>query len=277
MKVGIIGAGRIGSMLARDALRAGHEVLVYDPNPSFRDLRNVELADLRTLVGSADVIIVSTPLQVVREILLKIKDLVRKKSLVLDIASIKRGLEDVYKKYPDDVYVASAHPMFGYGAGTFKGYKVLVLPVKGKEEGAVKAKAFFELLGSRVYIVDWKEHEEMVKYTIGLPYFISVAFLLTISPQKEKAVLYGGTSYTYLSTYAQAVFVDDPSFIQELIQYSTEAISEFLEKAYAFLSAEDKKEILEKIQNLIDSEGAYEVFYKALKAMIKDYQSIYFA
>ncbi|RLE72165.1 MAG: prephenate dehydrogenase, partial [Thermoprotei archaeon] len=164
MKVGIIGAGRMGSMLARDALRAGYEVLVYDPNPSLGDLRDIELADLKTLARSADVIIISTPLQVVKEILLEIKDLVRKRSLVLDIASIKRGLENVYKKYPDGVYVASAHPMFGYGAGTFKGYKVLVLPVKGKEEGATRAKAFFELLGSKVYIVDWEEHEEMVKY-----------------------------------------------------------------------------------------------------------------
>ncbi|RLE69900.1 MAG: hypothetical protein DRJ37_07340 [Thermoprotei archaeon] len=266
----------MGSMLARDALRAGYEVLVYDPNPSLGDLRDIELADLKTLAKSADVIIISTPLQVVKEILLEIRDLVRKRSLVLDIASIKRGLEDVYKKYPDGVYVASAHPMFGYGAGTFKGYKVLVLPVNGREEGAVKAKAFFELLGSKVYIVDWKEHEEMIKYTIGLPYFISVAFLLTISPQKEKAVLYGGTSYTYLSTYAQAMFVDDPSFIQELIQYSIEAISEFLEKAHAFLSAEDKKGILEKIQSFIDSEDAYRLFYKALKIMIKDNQNIYF-
>ena len=277
MKVGIIGAGRMGSMLARDALRAGYEVLVYDPNPSLGDLRDIELADLKTLAKSADVIIISTPLQVVKEILLEIRDLVRKRSLVLDIASIKRGLEDVYKKYPDGVYVASAHPMFGYGAGTFKGYKVLVLPVKDREEGATKAKAFFELLGSKVYIVDWEEHEEMVKYTIGLPYFISVAFLLTISPQKEKAVLYGGTSYTYLSTYTQAMFVDDPSFIQELIQYSIEAISEFLEKAHAFLSAEDKEEILKKIQSFTDSEDAYRLFYKALKIMIKDNQDIYFA
>ncbi len=248
MKVGIVGGGRMGLWLKREAARI-HEAAVYDVDPSRSDLGSLE-----ELVGSSDVVIIAVGFREAGDVIKSLAGLDICGKLVMDIATFKKYVLPAYSSLPECALAATVHPMFGPGAPSISGRKVVVMEVPGRR-GADEAVAFFEGLGASVVRGSVEEHERFVKYTIGLSYAVGLALARVYAKHWPLLEKYGGTSFRYLSIYAASLLGDRsaPLYAEE----AGEALEEFLDAL--------------REKNLprppIDPEEAYRLFYAALSSL----------
>ncbi|MFB6490663.1 MAG: NAD(P)-binding domain-containing protein [Thermoproteus sp. AZ2] len=249
MRVGIIGGGRMGRWLRSEISRV-HEAAVFDVDPS-----RSEASSLGELVGRSDVLIVAVGFRDAGRVLedLAKYDLCGK--LVMDIATFKKYVIGSYRALPDCALAASVHPMFGPGARSIKGRRVVVMEVPGRR-GFREAAEFFKGLGAEVVEGSVEEHDEYVKYTIALSYAVGLALARVYSKRGwDKLAKYGGTSFRYLSVFA-ASLLGDPSA-----------------PAYAEEAGEAVKELIDGLKESgapappPGLENAYELFYAALEAL----------
>lgn len=245
MKVGIVGGGAMGVWLRRE-LSALHETLVYDVDRSRSDV-----STLGELVRWAEVVIVAVPFWAAREVLREIAPMASGR-LVMDIATFKRGVVETYSEFPLDAKVASVHPLFGPGAPSIKGQRVLVMEVPGRQ-GALEAFRFWSELGAVVEWGDLAKHDYYVSRTIALSYAVGLALARIYAETGEEIFKYGGTSFRYLAAYAFSLLRDPNA-----PRYAEEAPLEEFIKA---LSRGDLPKAL------LDPDAAYKAFYKALEAL----------
>lgn len=248
MKVGIVGGGRMGLWLKKEAARL-HEVAVFDVDRSKSDLSSLE-----ELVGWSDVVIIAVGFKEAGAVLKSLAGLDVCGKLVMDIATFKKYVISAYSSLPECVLAATVHPMFGPGAGSITGRKVVVMEVPGRR-GVDEAAAFFEGLGASVVRGSVEEHERFVKYTIGLSYAVGLALARVYAKYWPLLEKYGGTSFRYLSVYATSLLGDRSAPL-----YADEA-GEALEE---FLKALREKDLP---QPPVDPEEAYRLFYTALSTL----------
>lgn len=181
---------------------------------------------IRSLYEFSNNLVITTPSEEIKEIVTKISKIDdREKKMIFDICTFKEGVIDEYRKLPQHLKIGSVHPMFGEGIETLKNQNVIVVPVEGREQGAQKVEEFFEGFGSNVSLMDVREHDELMKVLIGVPYFYGISYLSMIS-ELDGLEKYGGTSFEFLSTYGKAVLNDSPAFIEEVIDHSADIIED---------------------------------------------------
>ena len=248
MQVGIVGCGKMGKMLRVFLEKAG--LRVY--------LCSGERSSLQKLWRISDIIILATSLKEIKntlEEILKIAMMEPRKVLVMDIATFKSDLFPIYSLFPKEVEVASIHPMFGVGVRDLKGQLFLVVPIEGRERGAKSAANFIKSLDGEIQFVESAEHDRLIGFTVGVPYFIGLSYL---SFSIERALgKYGGTSHKFLTLYGKFVLNDSPEFIREVIYRSRKEIDEFI----SFLQKREETSVFEKISEKIsikDIKEAYE-------------------
>ncbi|MFW6065174.1 MAG: prephenate dehydrogenase/arogenate dehydrogenase family protein [Candidatus Natronoplasma sp.] len=181
---------------------------------------------IESLYGFSNYLVITTPAEEIKSIVEKLsKTDVSESKVIFDISTFKEDFIDEYKRLPQHLSIASAHPMFGEGIETLKDQNVIVVPVKGREQGAQQVEAFFEGFRAKVSLMDVEEHDELMKVLIGVPYFFGISYLSLVS-ELEDPERYGGTSFEYLSTYGKAVLNDSPAFIEDVIDHSVDTVKE---------------------------------------------------
>ena len=245
MRVGIVGGGSMGSWLRRE-LAPRHEVSVFDVDPSRSDVGSLE-----ELAGWAEAIIVAVPFWEAAEVVRALAPLSGGK-LVMDIATFKRSVVEAYLGFPQDAKAATVHPLFGPGAPSIRGQRVLVMEVPGRE-GAREALEFWRGLGAEVEWGDLEKHDFYVERTIALSYAVGLALARMYAEAGEEVFKYGGTSFRYLAAYAFSLLRDPNA-----VRYAERApLDEFVEA----LRRGDSP------RPLVDPDEAYRAFYKALDAL----------
>ena len=247
MRVGIVGGGAMGSWLKREISKL-HEARVYDTDPAKRDVESLE-----ELAKWAEVVIVAVPFWLTADVLRQLGGHAGGR-LVMDIATFKEGLEEAYASLPPDAEAASVHPMFGPGAPSLRGQRVLVMEVPGRR-GAERAFRFWQELGADVQWADFRKHDRYVSVTIALSYAVGLALARVYEEVGEELFKYGGTSFMYLSTYAFSLLKDPNAW-----RYAEKAP---LEQFFEALRSKDIP------KPLVDPEEAYRQFYQALGCMFK--------
>lgn len=245
MRVGIVGGGSMGSWLKRE-LGGVHEVLVYDVDPGRSDVES-----LGELARRSEAIIVAVPFWEAAAVLRALAPLSGGR-LVMDIATFKEGVVEAYGVFPPDALVATVHPLFGPGAPSIEGQRVLVMEVPGRR-GAEEAFRFWSELGAVVEWGDLSKHDYYASRTIALSYAVGLALARIYGELGDEVFRYGGTSFRYLATYAFSLLRDPNA-----VRYAEKApIDEFV----TALKRGDAPRVL------LDPDSAYRAFYKALKAL----------
>ncbi len=222
----------------------------------------MDFGNIGELYAWADVVILASSMDATRS---QLKELLEvsmenpRRVMIFDIASFKGGIVELYSRFPPEVIVASVHPMFGPGVNCFEDQLFLVVPVGDRENDAMEVAAFLESLGARVEFVSSEEHDRLMGFAIGVPYFLGLKYLeLAVEKELER---FGGTSSRFLTIYGKAVLNDSQEFIEEVIERSMPQIREFIEGLrnvpdVGFLARElDENEI----------KDAYRRFYRALE------------
>ena len=204
-KVCIIGCGLIGSSLARVIKKHNLSEKIVSSNRS--DIVNKKVLELKIvdnsssdtqkMVNDSDLIIIATPLSSYENVILKIKNSLKNGMILTDVGSVKeRVISLVEKAIPKDVSWIPSHPIAGTEesgpeAGfseLFKNRWCILTPskkAKGKDIDILKS--FWKKIGSKVDIMDAKQHDYILSITSHIPHLVAYNIVNTsINIQEEK-------------------------------------------------------------------------------------------
>ncbi|MFW6050884.1 MAG: bifunctional chorismate mutase/prephenate dehydrogenase [Myxococcota bacterium] len=116
------GKGAMGQTLHSLFAELGHRVLVSDVD--------TELTP-QAAAAEADVVIVSVPIRDTESVVRQVGPHVRPDGLLMDVTSIKAGPMRAMLE-ATEAAVVGTHPMFGPGAHSFQGQRVVVCPGRGE-------------------------------------------------------------------------------------------------------------------------------------------------
>ena len=137
-KVAIIGgAGGMGRLLAKGLKSCGLSIAIRD-----LDERKEKEVARRLGVGLLNgdslkgfgIVIIAVPFEAIVEEALRALDRMDEGSLLIEISSIKAGVvEAIRERLPDRIEYISIHPLFGPAIRTFRGKKIVVIPIRAEK------------------------------------------------------------------------------------------------------------------------------------------------
>jgi len=209
-KVCIIGCGLIGSSLARVIKKHNLSEKIVSSNRS--DIVNKKVLELKIvddsssdtqkMVNDSDLIIIATPLSSYENVILKIKNSLKNGMILTDVGSVKeRVISLVEKAIPKDVSWIPSHPIAGTEesgpeAGFSELFKnrwcILTPSKKAKEKDINTLKSFWKKIGSKVDIMDAKQHDYILSITSHIPHLVAYNIVTTsinIQDEKQSAIV----------------------------------------------------------------------------------------
>ena len=209
-KVCIIGCGLIGSSLARAIKKHNlSEKIVSSNRSEIVNKKVLELkivddssSDTQKMVNNSDLIIIATPLSSYENVILKIKNSLKNGMILTDVGSVKeRVISLVEKAIPKDVSWIPSHPIAGTEesgpeAGFSELFKnrwcILTPSKKAKEKDIDTLKSFWKKIGSKVDIMDAKQHDYILSITSHIPHLVAYNIVNTsinIQEEKQSAII----------------------------------------------------------------------------------------
>ena len=209
-KVCIIGCGLIGSSLARAIKKHNlSEKIVSSNRSEIVNKKVLELkivddssSDTQKMVNDSDLIIIATPLSSYENVILKIKNSLKNGMILTDVGSVKeRVISLVEKAIPKDVSWIPSHPIAGTEesgpeAGFSELFKnrwcILTPSKKAKEKDINTLKSFWKKIGSKVDIMDAKQHDYILSITSHIPHLVAYNIVNTsinIQEEKQSAII----------------------------------------------------------------------------------------
>ncbi len=209
-KVCIIGCGLIGSSLARAIKKHNlSEKIVSSNRSEIVNKKVLELkivddssSDTQKMVNDSDLIIIATPLSSYENVILKIKNSLKNGMILTDVGSVKeRVISLVEKAIPKDVSWIPSHPIAGTEesgpeAGFSELFKnrwcILTPSKKAKEKDIDTLKSFWKKIGSKVDIMDAKQHDYILSITSHIPHLVAYNIVNTsinIQEEKQSAII----------------------------------------------------------------------------------------
>ena len=209
-KICIIGCGLIGSSLARAIKKYNLSEKIVSSNRS--DIVNKKVLELKIvddsssdtqkMVNNSDLIIIATPLSSYENVILKIKNSLKNGMILTDVGSVKeRVISLVEKAIPKDVSWIPSHPIAGTEesgpeAGFSELFKnrwcILTPSKKAKEKDINTLKSFWKKIGSKVDIMDAKQHDYILSITSHIPHLVAYNIVNTsinIQEEKQSAII----------------------------------------------------------------------------------------
>lgn len=214
MKIFIIGAGRMGSWLTEE-LCHDHEVAVFDADPKklkyfINVKRFMKLREAKTF--KPEMVINCVSLQKTEEVFTSIISMLPEECILADIASVKNGLFDYYKK--TGRRFVSTHPMFGPTFGNVRNLSTenAIMIKESDEEGK---KFFFDLYKSlklNIYEYSFDEHDRIIAYSLSTPFASSLVFAACM-----KKIDAPGTTFKKHMEIAKGLLSEDDFLISEVL------------------------------------------------------------
>ena len=209
-KVCIIGCGLIGSSIAR-AIRKNHlsSKIVSSNRSDSVNKKVIELkivddssSDTKKMAEGSDLIIIATPLSSYEDIISKIKNSLKSGTILTDVGSVKENVINLIEKdVPANVSWISSHPIAGTEeSGPEAGFSELFVnrwcvltPSKKAQEKDIKLlETFWKKIGSKVDIMEAKQHDYILSITSHMPHLIAYNIVntsLNIQDEKESVIV----------------------------------------------------------------------------------------
>jgi prephenate dehydrogenase len=271
MKVAVVGAaGRMGRWFTNYFIRRGHQVEVYDvrrreAEALAREVGASYAPTLRRCVHGSDLIFLSTPIEATPRTVARVGRVVDGSALLVEISSLKSRVIPALKRLPKQLTPLSLHPLFGPGLDDLRHGRMAVVEVN---DLAREAEIAGQLFPEASFVkCSAEEHDRMMAYSLTLPYFVNLAFGLSISSlEASRLRLHAGTTLSAQLNLLKAVVQGSGHLIPTLLAknpYSREAVDRYLEAAKALRRCMGKESELEKVvdalrRGLSSEGGAYE-------------------
>ena len=209
-KVCIIGCGLIGSSIARAIKKNNLSTKIVSSNRS--DITNKKVIKLNIaddsssntskMVKESDLVIIATPLSSYKDVILKVKNSLKSGAILTDVGSVKSNVISLIEKnVPKNVSWISSHPIAGTEeSGPDSGFSelfknrwcILTPSNKAKDQDIKLLETFWKKIGSRVDVMDAKEHDYILSITSHMPHLIAyniVNMTLNINKKKKRDIV----------------------------------------------------------------------------------------
>ena len=172
MKIAVYGMGRFGSFWAA-LLSKRFEVAGYSRSgrecPSgVKSITEQELCEY-------DSVFLCCSINAVEEVLLRIKDKLKKGAVVLDTCSVKVEPARLMKEIlPEDCSLIATHPMFGPDSGRngVEGLPIVFYPLRDPDGRSWIWEDVFRQMGLEIHRMTPDEHDREAAFTQGITHFI---------------------------------------------------------------------------------------------------------
>ena len=267
VQFGIIGLGLIGGSIAKSLSANKFEVFAEDSNQSYFDAAIKDSA----IVGSLDeintskdlILIICVPVSAHESVFLKHLNLLNESKLVTDCSSVKNSVLNYLNKngLKRDNYVFS-HPMAGSEKSgylnsnekLFEDKTCILMTGEETQESSLRlCESLWQILGSKISLLDLKDHDSLLALTSHLPHLISFSLISTLAELKldSNKIFSGGglKDFTRIASSDVKMWKDIFSNNSENI---SDAIDKFIEKITLFKNYIVEKD-LESIENFIEN------------------------
>ena len=209
-KICIIGCGLIGSSLAR-AIKKNNlaEKIVSSNRSDAANQKVIELkivddssSDTKKMAEGSDLVVIATPLSSYKDVISKIKNSLKIGVILTDVGSVKENIMNlVEKNIPENISWIPSHPIAGTEeSGPEAGFSelfqnrwcILTPSKKAKEKDINLLQTFWEKIGSKVDIMEAKQHDYILSITSHMPHLIAYNIVntsLNIQDEKESAIV----------------------------------------------------------------------------------------
>jgi prephenate dehydrogenase len=245
----IIGVGLIGGSFALKCKSNGlaAKIVGVDNNPKHAaDALSLglvdEMLDLESAVASADVVILSIPVNAVSILLPKILDLVDQQ-VVIDMGSTKSHITTVVENHPKRGRFVASHPMWGteYSgpaaavSNAFENKAVILCDLDKTDEDAVTiAKTIFTSLPMRIIEMNAVDHDLHAAYVSHISHITSFALANTVlEKEKEDDAIFEMASAGFESTVRLAK--SNPEMWTPILMHNRENVLDVLNEHIAQL------------------------------------------
>ena len=202
--ISIIGCGLIGSSILRAIKnkKLAKEIKIFDHSKEVTAYLKKEnictkiSSDIRQCVINSDLIIIATPLSSYKEIILSIKDSLKKNAILTDTGSVKKEvMKIIHNINLTDVHWIPSHPIAGTEesgpragqAEMFKNRWCIISPPENCANQPIKTlKTLWEKIGSKVKIMTPEEHDKILSLTSHLPHAIAYNIVRTVISVEDK-------------------------------------------------------------------------------------------
>ena len=276
-KVCIIGCGLIGSSIAR-AIRKNHlsSKIVSSNRSDSVNKKVIELkivddssSDTKKMAEGSDLIIIATPLSSYEDIISKIKNSLKSGTILTDVGSVKENIINLIEKdVPANVSWISSHPIAGTEesgpeAGfseLFKNRWCILTPSKKAQEKDIKLlEAFWKKIGSKVDIMEAKQHDYILSITSHMPHLIAYNIVNTsLNIQDEQKSVIVKYSAGGLRDFTR-IAASNPIMWRDIFIQNKKNTSKMIDK---FI--EDLEDLKKAIENE-DGKKLEEIFTKTKK------------
>ena len=209
-KICIIGCGLIGSSLAR-AIKKNNlaEKIVSSNRSDAVNKKVIELkivddssSDTKKMTDGSDLVVIATPLSSYEDVISKIKNSLKNGVILTDVGSVKENIINlVEKNIPENISWIPSHPIAGpEESGPETGsselfqnrWCILTPSKKAKEKDINLLQTFWEKVGSKVDIMEAKQHDYILSITSHIPHLIAYNIVntsLNIQDEKESTIV----------------------------------------------------------------------------------------
>lgn len=274
-KLAIIGAGLIGSSLARAARRAGAAgtIAVHDRDAAVRaetaslGFADAVCASLEEAVAGADLVVIATPVGAIADVIKALGPYLEAGATLSDVGSVKSPVAALAAELRADIAFIPAHPVAGTehsgpaaGFGElFDGRWTILTPVEGRASKASRDRleAFWQALGARVAVMDAAHHDRALAVTSHLPHLLAFTLVGTAADLEalgeEEIVKYAAGGFRDYTRIAAS----DPVMWRDIFLANTPAVLGVLDRF-----AEDLARLRTAIE-AGDGEALFEAFARA--------------
>ena len=218
-KITIIGCGLIGSSLLRaiDKKKLSKQINIFDKSKEVsmfikKNFSAEVFNNISESVKESDLVIISSPLSSYKEILLSIKSNLKKDVILTDTGSAKKEVNNIISNLNlEHIHWIASHPIAGTEfSGPEAGFAELfhnrwcILSTEDKKSAKEidLLKRFWESIGSKVKLMTFEDHDQVLSLTSHLPHAIAYSIVRT-------------------------VINNDDKFKNEIIQYSASGLRDF--------------------------------------------------
>lgn len=204
-----------------------------------------ETAPLKEAVGDADLVILSTPVGVIPDLLREISGWLKPGAVVTDVGSTKKTIvEHAETVLGPDVHFVGGHPMAGSETSGFTGADpylfenafYLLTPTAATDSGALSlVRRVVENIGAVVMEIPPDEHELVTAAVSHLPHFVAAALVNAVNkmPVGDRALALSAGGFRDTTRIAAGspqmwrdIFITNRERVLETLSYFRSALEE---------------------------------------------------
>ena len=198
----IIGCGLIGSSILRVIInrKLSKKIYVFEKNNKYRnrikkiDKKIILINKLDKKIQEMNFVVIATPMSEYKKIISKLNIFLKNNTLITDVGSTRGNIAKLIKeKLSKKLNWIMSHPITGSEvSGPLHGKKSLFenkfcIIVKDKNRiNLNKVISFWKKIGSRVILMNLKEHDKILSITSHLPHLIAYNLIKTAQDFQKK-------------------------------------------------------------------------------------------